>query len=54
MTGDELDEMVAVWHDLPDDHPDAGLALNDFLGMTMEEYNVWVKTGQVPDRIAAL
>lgn len=52
LTNEDLDAMVAVWHDLPDDHPDAELPLNDFLGMTMDEYMVWTKTGQIPPHLA--
>lgn len=48
LTNDDLDEMVEVWHNLPDDHPDADLPLCDFLGMTMEEYAVWTRTGIIP------
>jgi hypothetical protein len=41
---DEIDDFVDRWHANPDD-----MELYDYLGMTTEEYSLWVR---VPDALA--
>jgi hypothetical protein len=38
----ELADCTAIWHMLSDDAPSVDCALHEFLGMTQEQYNVWV------------
>ncbi|WP_301123533.1 hypothetical protein [Mycolicibacterium fortuitum] len=51
MTNDELDVLVAEWHNT---EPEDGYStpLHEFLGMTWDEYAEWTKTGIVPGRLA--
>ena len=39
---EEIDRYIAVWHDLPGDQP----SLHDWLGMTWEEYSLFVERPQ--------
>ncbi len=44
----KLDDLIDEWHESPED----GTSLHEFLGMTWEEYAIWVKDYQaVPERI---
>jgi len=40
---DDIDDFVDQWHEIP-----AGMELCDYLGMTQEEYSLWLR---VPDAL---
>ena len=40
---DDVDDFVARWHEAPEDSPAAHQSLEDFLGMTWDEYRLWVE-----------
>jgi len=40
---DEIDDFIDRWHDQP-----TGLELHDYLGMTLEEYSLWLR---IPDTL---
>jgi hypothetical protein len=43
---EEIDDYVDIWHSSPD-----GLELHEFLGMSKEEYALWLRNPEVlPDR----
>lgn len=47
---DHVDDLIDMWHaQAPDD-----VSLNDFLGLTREEWNIFASTGAIPDRIQVL
>lgn len=48
MTGEQLDDLVDLWHNSPED----GVPLHEFLRMTWDEYGQWTRTGVVPVRLA--
>lgn len=39
----DIDDFVDRWHDTPDDSAASALSLAEFLGMTAEEYQLWVE-----------
>jgi hypothetical protein len=39
----EIDDYIEAWHSLPDDSSEAGQELHEFLGMTWDEYRLWVE-----------
>lgn len=47
MTNDDLDDLVDQWHDSPDD----GVSLQQFLGMTDEEFDPWARDATIPERM---
>jgi hypothetical protein len=44
MNRGQLEDLVDKWHD-----SDTGLSLHEFLGMTEEEYSVWVEFDILPN-----
>lgn len=42
MTEDEIDQLVAEWHDAPESSPIARRELHEHLGMTWDEYRQWM------------
>lgn len=38
----EIDDLIEQWHE-----SDSPLSLAEYLGMTEEQYNRWVETGEV-------
>lgn len=45
---EKLDDLIDEWHEAPED----GVSLHEYLGMTWEEYAIWVKDAQaIPERI---
>lgn len=47
MINDDLDDLVDLWHNSPDD----GVPLHEFLGMTWDEYKAWTENpATVPPR----
>ena len=43
---DDLDDFVDQWHEAPE-----GIELHDYLGMTQEEYSLWLR---VPDALPCI
>jgi hypothetical protein len=50
---EDIDDFVDVWHDAPADSKIASQALEEFLGMTREEYRLWVERPESLRFIAA-
>jgi hypothetical protein len=50
---EDIDNFVDVWHDAPDDSRIASLSLEEFLGMSSEEYRLWVERPESLRFIAA-
>lgn len=40
---EDIDDFVASWHDAPENSAAARQSLEDFLGMTWDEYRLWVE-----------
>lgn len=40
---EDIDDFVAQWHEAPQDSAVARQSLEDFLGMTWDEYRLWVE-----------
>jgi hypothetical protein len=40
---EDIDNFVDAWHDAPDDSKSASLSLEEFLGMSADEYRLWVE-----------
>src|SRR6266568_4673137 len=40
---EDIDDFVAYWHEAPDNSATARQSLEDFLGMTWDEYRLWVE-----------
>jgi hypothetical protein len=41
VTDEEIDALIAAWHDGPED----GISLHQYLGLTWDEYKTWVYQG---------
>lgn len=41
-SGNEIDDLIDAWHDLPESDPLASLPLHTFIGMTLEQWDEWV------------
>lgn len=39
----EIEDFIESWHDLPEDSPAASLEVYEYLGMTWDEYRLWVE-----------
>lgn len=50
---EDIDDFVDAWHDAPDDSEIASQTLDQFLGMTEEEYRLWVERPESLRFIAA-
>jgi hypothetical protein len=51
ITGDQIDDFVEAWHNAGDDEK---RSLSEYLGMTDDEYAVWVMShGALPSILAA-
>jgi hypothetical protein len=51
ITGDQIDDFVEAWHNAGDDEK---RSLSEYLGMTDDEYGVWVMShGALPTILAA-
>jgi hypothetical protein len=50
---EDIDDFVDVWHDAPGDSKIASQSLEEFLGMTEEEYRLWVERPESLRFIAA-
>jgi len=48
VTAASIDSFVENWHSNPL-WSDLQISLQDYLGMTNEEYSTWVETGVVPE-----
>jgi hypothetical protein len=40
---EDIDNFVDAWHAAPDDSKRASLSLEEFLGMSADEYRLWVE-----------
>ena len=50
---EDVDNFVEVWHDAPDDSRISPLSLEEFLGMSSDEYRLWVERPESLRFIAA-
>lgn len=39
----DVDNFIDTWHDAPDGSEVASLSIEEFLGMTADEYRLWVE-----------
>lgn len=45
---EHLEDLIGLWHELPED----GVPLHEFLGMTFDEYGLWVRdSAAIPERL---
>lgn len=49
----DIDDFVDVWHDAPGDSKSASQGLEEFLGMSGDEYQLWVERPESLRFIAA-
>ena len=50
---EDIDDFVDAWHDAPDDSKISSLSLEEFLGMSADEYRLWVERPESLRFIAA-
>jgi hypothetical protein len=50
---EDIEDFVETWHDAPDDSSIAAQSLEEFLGMTWDEYRLWVERPEALRFIAA-
>jgi len=50
---EDIEDFVEAWHDAPDDSSIAAQSLEEFLGMTWDEYRLWVERPEALRFIAA-
>lgn len=50
---EDIDNFIDAWHDAPDDSKSASLSLEEFLGMSADEYRLWVERPESLRFIAA-
>jgi hypothetical protein len=50
---EDIDNFIDVWHDAPNDAKIASLSLEEFLGMSADEYRLWVERPESLRFIAA-
>lgn len=49
MTADELDDLVAEWHECPEDTISLFEFLQDHTGWNYDQFEYWVITGEIPN-----
>ena len=50
---EDIEDFVEAWHDAPDDSSIPAQSLEEFLGMTWDEYRLWVERPEALRFIAA-